>query len=165
MTTKLIHPLGPICDERTRVLILGSFPSVASMQAQQYYAYPRNQFWRLLGAVIGKPLAELEYGQRIPLVLKSGFGIWDVIGACERPGSLDSAIRNEQANDFAALFARYPQIERLALNGGKAGAYRRLLENLGKDVVVLPSSSPANATHTFEHKRAVWTSLLQQKKQ
>jgi hypoxanthine-DNA glycosylase len=160
MTERLIHPLGPVCDARTHTLILGSFPSVASMQARQYYAHPRNQFWRLLGAVIGQPLAELDYEQRVRAALNSGFGIWDVIGACERPGSLDSAIRNAQVNDFAGLLARHPHIQRLALNGGKAGQYRRLLAPFGKAMVVLPSSSPANATHSFDYKRSAWSRLL-----
>jgi hypoxanthine-DNA glycosylase len=157
---QLVHPLGPICDARTRVLILGSFPGVASLRARQYYGHPRNHFWRLLGAVIGEPLHEMEYSQRLPLVLASGFGVWDVIAACQREGSLDSSIKNEQPNDFAGLLARYPDIRRFALNGGKAARYRRVLEATGREVVVLPSSSPANATHSFERKLLLWKQSL-----
>jgi hypoxanthine-DNA glycosylase len=149
-----------VCDARTRILILGSFPSVASLAARQYYGHPRNHFWRLLGAVIGEPLHEMEYAKRLPLVRENGFGIWDVIAACSREGSLDSAIRAERPNDFAGLLKRYPDIAKLALNGGKAASYRRVLEGLGRQVVVLPSSSPANATYSFERKLAAWSESL-----
>ena len=155
-SSRMLNGLPAIIDAHTEQLILGSFPSVASLAAQQYYGHPRNQFWRLIGGVIGVALHELDYATRIARVLEHRIGIWDVIASCERSGSLDSAIRNEIPNDFAALFARCPNIARVALNGGKAGRYRRVVEAFGKPVIILPSSSPANATHSFAHKLAVW---------
>ena len=152
--------LPAIADVRTERLILGSFPSIASLAARQYYGHPQNQFWRLLGGVLDVELHALDYPARIACVLGHGVGIWDVIGACERSGSLDSAIKYEVPNDFAALLLRCPRIARVALNGGKAGRYRRVLESLGKTTVVLPSSSPANATHSFAYKLALWRERL-----
>ena len=157
---RILNGLPAIVDVHTERLILGSFPSVASLAAQQYYGHPQNQFWRLIGGVIGVALHQLDYATRIARVLEHRIGIWDVIASCERSGSLDSAIRNEVPNDFAALFARCPNIARVALNGGKAGRYRRVVETFGKPVVVLPSSSPANATHSFAHKLDVWREWL-----
>jgi TDG/mug DNA glycosylase family protein len=85
--------LPPAVDRRARVLILGSFPSAASLAAGQYYAHPQNQFWRVLGAVIERPLKEMDYSARIAAVQAAGIAIWDVYASCERAGSLDSAIR------------------------------------------------------------------------
>jgi hypothetical protein len=90
----VLRGFPPIIDGRTETLILGSFPSEASLAAGQYYAHPRNQFWRLLGALLGEPLAELDYGERAARVLAHRFGIWDVLDACRRPGSLDADIRD-----------------------------------------------------------------------
>ena len=160
VSSRILNGLPAIVDARTERLILGSFPSVASLAAQQYYGHPQNHFWRLVGGVIGVELHELDYATRIARVLEHRIGIWDVIASCERSGSLDSAIRNERPNDFASLFARFPNITRVALNGGKAGRYRRVVEAFGKPVFVLPSSSPANATHSFAHKLTVWREWL-----
>lgn len=157
----VLNGLPAIVDAHTERLILGSFPSVASLAAQQYYGHRQNQFWRLIGGVIGVALHERDYSERIACVLEHRIGIWDVIASCERAGSLDSAIRDEVPNDFAALFARCPNIARVALNGGKAGRYRRVVEVYGKPVVVLPSSSPANATHSFAYKLDVWRERLE----
>lgn len=155
-----LRGLAPIAGAATEILILGSFPSEASLRAQQYYGHPRNHFWKLLGAVLDVPLHVMPYSERVSCLLAHRIGVWDVIAACERAGSLDSAIRNEQANDFETLFAASPRVRLVALNGGKAGRYRRVFEALGKDVVVLPSSSPANATHSFDIKRSRWAALL-----
>lgn len=157
-----LHGLAPVHDADTRILILGSFPSEASLRARQYYGHPRNQFWRLLGGVIGEPLQELSYAERLARVRAHRFGIWDVIASCERQGSLDSAIRDAAVNDFAALFGCSPRICRIAFNGGKAASYRRLLAPLGKEMSILPSSSPANASWSFERKQAAWIECLRQ---
>src|SRR4051812_25626492 len=93
----------PVIDRNTHALILGSFPGAASLAAQQYYAHPRNQFWRLLSAVLGEDLVSLPYERRLKRVLAYHVGLWDVIAACEREGSLDSAIRHPRSNDFAVL--------------------------------------------------------------
>jgi hypoxanthine-DNA glycosylase len=156
--------LAPIGDERARVLILGSFPSEASLVAARYYGHPRNQFWRLVGSVIGVALHEMDYEQRVATLVAQRIAVWDVIARCERVGSLDSAIRAEVANDIAGLLRRWPRIATIAFNGGKAASYRRRVASLPEaaemSIVVLPSSSPANATHSFAVKEAAWRHAL-----
>ena len=150
----------PIIDRRTETLILGSFPSEASLAAGQYYAHPRNQFWRLLGALLGEPLAELAYAERAARVLAHRFGIWDVLDACRRPGSLDAAIRDARPNDFAALRRLAPRLERVLFNGGTAGRFARQFAAAGFATAVLPSSSPAHAGRSYEQKLALWQAAL-----
>jgi len=101
---------APIGDEGTHTLILGSFPGVASLAATQYYAHPRNQFWRLVGAAIGEDLHALAYDDRLARLVAHGIGLWDVLAACEREGSLDAAIRNASPNDFAVFHTRFPAL-------------------------------------------------------
>ena len=150
----------PIIARDTEILILGSFPSEASLAARQYYAHPRNQVWRLLGALLGEPLAELAYGDRKARVLAHRIGIWDVLGACRRSGSLDADIRDARPNDFAALRRRAPQLRRVLFNGGTAGRFARQFAAAGFATAVLPSSSPAHAGRSFEQKLAVWRAAL-----
>ena len=148
--------LPPVIAGHSRLLILGSFPGRASLQAQQYYGHPRNQFWRLLSALTGEDLAGLPYAQRLPRLLAHGFGLWDVLGACEREGSLDSNIRNAQANDFALLRQRCPALHTVAFNGQTSGKFAPLFAGAGFRTVVLPSSSPAHAMLSFDEKLAAW---------
>jgi len=156
--------LAPIGDRHARTLILGSFPSEASLAAQRYYDHPRNQFWRLLGGVVGEPLASMSYAERLERLAAHGIAVWDVIACCEREGSLDSAIRAEVANDLGGLLTRWPDVRLIAFNGGKAASYRRRVMALPEaarcQAVVLPSSSPANATHSFAVKQAAWIAAL-----
>ncbi len=150
----------PIIDRDTEALILGSFPSEASLAARQYYAHPRNQFWRLLGALLDEPLAELGYAERKVRVLAHRIGIWDVLDACRRPGSLDADIRDARPNDFAALRRRAPKLRRVLFNGGAAGRFARQFAASGFATAVLPSSSPAHAGRSFEQKLALWRAAL-----
>ena len=156
----ILTGLPPVIDSRARVLILGSFPSAASLAAQQYYAHPQNQFWRILGAVIAQPLKEMDYPERLAAVLAVGIGIWDVFASCERDGSLDSAIRNSVPNDLAALRKSAPALRRICFNGRMAARSIREVEALGLDAVVLPSTSPAHAGMSFEEKLARWRDAL-----
>jgi hypoxanthine-DNA glycosylase len=146
----------PVLDARVERLILGSFPSVASLDAGQYYAHPRNQFWRLLGALIGEPLADLDYELRLKRVLKKRVGIWDVISACERKGSLDSDIRQHRPNDFSRLYARAPKLRRVIFNGATAGKFAPAFAAAGFETCVAPSTSPAHAARSFEQKLVLW---------
>ena len=159
-----LHGLAPIGDERARVLILGSFPGEASLVAARYYGHPRNRFWHLIGSVIDVALIDLDYETRLARLIEHRIAVWDVIARCERIGSLDSAIRAEVANDIGGLLRRFRDIDTIAFNGGKAASYRRrvamLPEASGKSMVVLPSSSPANATHSLAIKEAAWRSAL-----
>jgi len=143
------------------VLVLGSFPSTASLTAQQYYAHPQNQFWRILGAVIEQPLKEMDYPARLAAVQAAGIAIWDVFASCERAGSLDSAIRNAVPNDLAALRKSAPELRRICFNGRTAARRIREVEAMGFEVRVLPSTSPAHAGMRFEEKLARWRAALQ----
>jgi hypoxanthine-DNA glycosylase len=143
------------------VLILGSFPSTASLSAQQYYAHPQNQFWRVLGAVIGQPLKEMDYPARVRAVQAAGIAIWDVFGSCERAGSLDSAIRDAQPNDLRTLQKSAPALRRICFNGRMAAKRIREVEALGFEASVLPSTSPAHAGMSFAEKLARWRAALQ----
>ena len=151
--------LPPVIDEHIRVLVLGSFPGEASLAAAQYYAHPRNQFWRLLSAVLEENLTALPYQQRLDRLLQRHIGLWDVIESCHRPGSLDSAIRNAQANQFDFLVQTCPHLKRVCFNGKTAGKLEPAFAAMGYETVVLPSSSPANAQFSFEQKLALWRSI------
>ncbi|MFO6420040.1 DNA-deoxyinosine glycosylase [Hylemonella sp. W303a] len=150
--------LAPIVGPETRLLVLGSFPSVASLRDQQYYAHPQNHFWKILQALWPEfPLPEVsDYAARCAWVRARGLGIWDVYASCERQGSLDSAIRDAVVNDFSALVATCPQLKVIAHNGGESFKHAKHTAALGLPVVRLPSSSPANASWSLERKRAAW---------
>jgi hypoxanthine-DNA glycosylase len=142
------------------VLILGSFPSTASLAAQQYYAHPQNQFWRILGALLDQPLQDMDYAARVSAVQNAGIAIWDVFASCERAGSLDSAIQNAVPNPLAKLQESAPALRRICFNGRTAARRIRELEALGFEAVTLPSTSPAHAGMTFEEKLARWRAAL-----
>lgn len=160
MASKVLRGLAPIIDERARVLILGSFPSEASLAARQYYAHKQNQFWNILGAILGQPLSGMDYAAKQAAVKAAGIAIWDVYESCERAGSLDSAIKNGKPNDFAALKKSAPAgrcgIQRVCFNGQAAGKFAPQLEALGFATLILPSTSSANATWSFERKLEAW---------
>lgn len=143
------------------MLILGSFPSTASLAARQYYAHPQNQFWRILGAVIEQPLKEMDYPARVAAVQAAGIAIWDVFASCERAGSLDTAIRDAVPNDLAVLGKSAPALRRVCFNGRMAARRVREVEALGFEALVLPSTSPAHAGMRFEEKLARWRVALQ----
>ena len=148
--------LPPVIDHRTRLLVLGSFPSVASLTAGQYYAHPRNQFWPLLSALWKLDLRALAYPKRLQEVLERGLGIWDVYAHCRREGSLDSAIRDAGFNDLAGLKQQVPGLQAVAHNGGESARAMKFTNTLGIRVWRLPSTSPANASWSFERKLAAW---------
>jgi TDG/mug DNA glycosylase family protein len=158
----LLSGFPPVLDHHTRILILGSFPGAASLAAEQYYAHPRNQFWRLLSAVLGEDLVPQPYPERLRRLLAHGVGLWDVLAACDREGSLDSAIRNAQSNDFAALKHRCPHLTRVCFNGKTSGKFQPVFAAAGFDTLVLPSSSPANAQLSFDEKLAAWQGIIRQ---
>ncbi|WP_324750586.1 DNA-deoxyinosine glycosylase [Sphingomonas sp. LY54] len=151
---------APFTDARTRLLVLGSLPGEMSLAAQRYYANPRNQFWRLIGAVIDVDLVPLSYEERLATLLRHRVGLWDVVGSALRPGSLDGAIREHEANPLAELAAGLPDLRAVAFNGGTSA--RLGMKELGADtpfaLVPLPSSSPA-FTLAFEIKLERWLTL------
>jgi hypoxanthine-DNA glycosylase len=156
-----LQGLAPVLDANTRVLVLGSFPGVASLRVQQYYGHPQNHFWKILGALWRLPLPVLPYPERVAALLDHGVGVWDVYGACEREGSLDANIRNAEVNDFAWVQRACPLLQAVAHNGGESFRHARHTEQLGLPVYKLPSTSPANASWSFERKLAAWSEVLQ----
>ncbi len=119
--------LAPIAPESASVLVLGSFPSAASLELGEYYGFARNHFWALLALAFGEGEPG-SWAGKLDLLKRRGVALWDVIAACDREGSLDGAIRNEEANDVLGLLADKPRVVRVALNGGKAAAsFRKLL--------------------------------------
>lgn len=173
-----LQGLPPLVDAQTRVLVLGSFPGVASLQAQQYYGHPRNHFWPIMVGVLNGFLGStacsdlvcsyqkclstvpVGYAQRCGWLLAHGVGLWDVYASCERQGSLDTAIRQPQVNDFAHILALCPRLQLMAHNGGESFKHARHTQALGVPVVKLPSTSPANASWSFERKLAAWQVAL-----
>ena len=152
--------LAPVIDAGVELLILGSFPSAASLAAGQYYAHPRNQFWLILSRILREPLVEMSYQKRLACVLAHRIGIWDVLGACEREGSLDTAIRRGKANDFSRLQRLAPRLTRVVFNGATAGRVAPQFVRSGYGVHVLPSTSPAHAARSLEQKLALWRRAL-----
>lgn len=157
----------PLVEQGVRALVLGSIPSVASLEKQQYYGKPQNAFWRIMGALFDAG-PELPYAERVVRLTAARVAVWDVIAACVRPGSLDSAIDMSSVvvNDFAALLRDYPSIATVCFNGRKAEEVfrRRVLPELevtGHELtfISLPSTSPAMASLNFEGKLARWRVL------
>ncbi|MFR1565487.1 MAG: DNA-deoxyinosine glycosylase [Christensenellales bacterium] len=132
-----------IADENSRALILGSMPSVRSLQLQQYYAHPQNRFWRVMFALAGREFSS-DYQEKKSVLAALRVALWDTIGECERVGSMDGNIKNAQPNDIAGLLEKYPDIVRIAANGGKsAETLKKFFPQIS--FVRLPSTSPANA--------------------
>jgi hypoxanthine-DNA glycosylase len=150
----------PVVDAATRLLVLGSLPGEESLARSQYYAHPRNHFWRLIGAVIGRDIVPLDYEARLAALLAAGIGLWDTVGTATRRGSLDAAIRLHGANDLAALAATLPALKAVAFNGGKSAALGRpqLAARPDLALIPLPSSSPA-FTLAFQEKLEAWMRL------
>ena len=147
-------------DSRTRVLVLGSLPGEISLARGQYYANTRNQFWRLIGEVIGRPLDGLAYGDRLAALKGAGVGLWDVIASAERSGSLDASIRAHRPNALSELASRLPELKAIGFNGGASAKIgQAVLAGQGPWALVpLPSSSPA-FTRAFDQKREAWMAL------
>ncbi|HEX8448807.1 MAG TPA: DNA-deoxyinosine glycosylase [Allosphingosinicella sp.] len=150
----------PVVDSRTRVLVLGSLPGEESLARSQYYANPRNHFWRLIGAVSGLDLVPLPYEARLRALVEARIGLWDTVRAATRRGSLDGAIRDHRANDLADLVGRLPELRAVGFNGGKSASLgaRQLAARPDLALIALPSSSPAY-TRPFEEKLAEWMRL------
>lgn len=147
---------APVMRADARVLIVGSMPGVASLDAQQYYAHPRNQFWALMYALFDTPM-EHEYAQRLRFLTKNRIALWDSTKACVREGSLDSNMKDIVLNDFSALFAACKDLRMVACNGAKAyELFLRTPQATGISVCKMPSTSPANAANSFESKKQAW---------
>jgi hypoxanthine-DNA glycosylase len=148
--------LPPVIARSTRLVVLGSFPGAASLAAQQYYAHPRNAFWPIVGSLLGVDLVALPYAARLKLLRARGVGLWDIYAACRRAGSLDQAIEDAEFNDLASLRRRAPGLSAVAHNGGESARARFAVAALGLQVFRLPSTSPANASWSFDRKCEAW---------
>ena len=155
-----LQGLPPVIGRGTKLVVLGSFPGVASLMACEYYAHPRNQFWPILSALWGLDLRALPYDRRLEEVRERGLGVWDVYAACRRQGSLDSAIQEAEFNDLASLKRRAPGLRGVAHNGGESARGMAHTRQLGLPVWRLPSTSPANASWSFERKHAAWRAVF-----
>jgi len=154
----LLTSFLPIIDEGSRILILGSMPGVESLKLQQYYAHPRNQFWKIIYDLFDTQVSSI-YAERTSFLKSKKLALWDVIENCYREGSLDSNIREEKVNDFSALFKAYPDLKMVMFNGGKAyDTYKKWLGFERPSEIAfrkLTSSSPAN-TKPYEVKLREW---------
>ena len=157
----LLHGLAPVIAPTARLVVLGSFPGAASLAAQRYYAYARNHFWPLLAALWSVDLVALPYDERLAALRERGVGVWDVYKSCRREGSLDSAIQNAERNDLQSLLRLAPGLRAIAHNGGESARSLPLTRALGVTVLKLPSSSPANASWSFERKLAAWRAAFE----
>lgn len=151
-----IFSFPPFIDDTSKILILGSIPGVKSLEKQQYYAHPQNKFWKIIFELFSENFTD-DYKERINILKKNHIAIWDVIDSCERKGSLDSEIKNEEANQIEELLEKYPNIKAIFCNGGKS--FKNLQKVLGKNfkipIFLLPSTSPLH-TISFEKKLEEW---------
>lgn len=153
---------GPIVNEKSSVLILGTIPSIESLRKQERYGHKSNQFWKIIFSLFNKPLPD-NYEDKNALLIEHNIAIWDVLQSCEGEGSLDSNIRNEKPNDFNAFFKQYPQIKHVFFTGKKAEEFYKRYVGFDKDrkYTTLPSPSPANAQMTLIEKTERWKVLLE----
>ena len=160
-----LYGLPAAVNGQTRMVVLGSFPGATSLARQQYYAHPQNAFWRILQAIWPSRREKISvdsYENRINWLLDKGIGLWDVYASCEREGSLDSAIQLPQVNDLDNLQRHCPDLRLIAHNGGESFRHAKYTRALGLPVYRLPSSSPANASWSFERKLAAWREVVAQ---
>jgi hypoxanthine-DNA glycosylase len=162
VSSEVLYGLPPIIDDRAQALILGNMPSVMSLGAQEYYANPRNAFWRITGEIFGFD-ASGPYDVRTAALTANGIAVWDVLRSCRRIGSLDSAVEPDSvvANDFGELIERYPDISRVFFNGAAAEKNFNRLVRVAPDFRYrrLPSTSPAQ-TMRYENKLAAWRDAI-----
>ncbi|MCD7862596.1 MAG: DNA-deoxyinosine glycosylase [Lachnospiraceae bacterium] len=157
---RLNHEFGPVFDECSRILILGSFPSVKSREQQFYYGHPQNRFWRVLAAVTDEVTPE-TIEEKKAFLKRNRIAVWDVIAQCDIIGSSDSSIRSVVPVDLPWLLEQ-TEIAQIYTNGGKAfELYQKyLLPLVGRDCVRLPSTSPANASYSLDRLTEEWRALL-----
>jgi hypoxanthine-DNA glycosylase len=156
---QLEHPFQPIVFKDTKILILGSFPSIQSFEKSFYYAHPRNQFWKILSELTGYPATTKD--QRIWLLKETKLGLWDMIRSCHRENSLDSSLEDEEVNDIATFLDEHPSIRKIAFTGRKSQKlYGLHFDYLGMETAYLPSPSAAYAKMNFHDKVEIYAKQL-----
>ena len=155
-----VHPFPPLFDEKSRILILGSFPSVKSREGQYFYHHPQNRFWKVLAAVLGVETPR-TIAEKSAMLHSHHIALWDVIGSCTIAGSSDSSIRDVVPNDLSAIFSG-AQIRAVFCNGGTSlRCYKRYAQQqTGFEAACLPSTSPANAGWSLERLTEAWRVIL-----
>lgn len=156
----ITHPIPPLYNENSKILILGSFPSVKSREQMFFYGHPQNRFWKVVSAIFGAKCPETTEEKRT-FILSSGIALWDVIGSCEITGSSDSSIKNVIANDLSPILAG-SKIERIFVNGKTAEKYynKYTKDVININAISLPSTSPANAAWSLEKLIDAWSVIL-----
>ncbi|MBR6729517.1 MAG: DNA-deoxyinosine glycosylase [Clostridia bacterium] len=157
----ITHPFPPLFNEESKILILGSFPSVKSREQEFFYGHPQNRFWQVLAAVFSDALPE-SIPEKKAFLYRHHIALWDVLAACDITGSADSSIKNAVANDLSEILDTAP-IQWIFVNGKTAEKYynRYIKSSLGRDAFCLPSTSPANAAWSPERLTAAWRVLLE----
>jgi TDG/mug DNA glycosylase family protein len=166
MNMARIHSFDPIEDKNAEILILGSMPGIASLAANQYYAHAQNSFWRIISELLQLDPAS-AYDARTQALKSARIALWDVLQSCTRDGSLDATIERDTqiANDFRTFFSTHSRITHVFFNGAKAEDFfkRHVLQNIDSSSISylrLPSTSPANASMSFEKKLSAWRIIL-----
>lgn len=155
------HTFAPVYDSHSRILILGSFPSVKSREQNFYYGHPQNRFWKVLSRITRWREPE-TIGEKKEMLLANRIAVWDVIASCDIAGSSDSSIRNVEINDFDRILLEAP-IQKIYANGAKAyDLYRKYaMEHTGREIIKLPSTSPANAAWNMERLCEAWKEIYE----
>jgi hypoxanthine-DNA glycosylase len=160
-----LNSFKPIVDKQCKILILGTMPGKESLRKHEYYGHPMNKFWNILFDLLGEKPSD-NYTDKINLLLKNHIALWDVLECCERESSSDSDIRNPIINNFDSFFKAYPGINHVFFNGKYAESqFRKYMK--GRDSLarlhckILPSTSPANNTITFQRKLDMWKAILE----
>jgi hypoxanthine-DNA glycosylase len=154
---------SPLIDNNTEIIVLGTIPGDKSIRTGEYYANPTNQFWKLIFHIFNSGIPVLNYDEKTKILLKNKIGLWDVLSKAHRQGSLDSNIQNEEFNDFEELFNNYPNIKTLVFNGQKPAEYYFMANHnvtQERQNYILPSTSSANTTKTFDAKLKEWSKVL-----
>ncbi len=156
-TSRIMHPFGPLYNSHSRVLILGSFPSVRSREQQFFYGHPQNRFWKVISVLYGEQVP-VTIPEKKKLILSHGLALWDSIASCVITGSSDASIRDVRANDLRVILDHCP-IEKIFCNGRKSHEmYQRFIQDdIQREAVCLPSTSPANAQFSLDRLIAAWS--------
>jgi hypoxanthine-DNA glycosylase len=158
----MISSFPAFVNSHTEILILGTMPGIASLEKQEYYAHPRNHFWKIIYTLFNNTPISVVFNEKIRFLQANRIGLWDVLKNCERKGSLDVHIKNQTENDFESLFQEFPGIIKIVFNGKESHRYfvNKFGQIEGVTYYVMPSTSPAN-TMSFENKLKVWLGCFQ----
>lgn len=155
------YSMPPVINDNCKILILGSLPGEKSLQLQEYYAHPQNQFWKIICSILNESMPN-SYDSKKQLLLSHNIALWDVVHSAQRENSsLDSQIKNAIPNDLESLLSEHKNIQRILLNGGKSNSlFRKHFKHLDIEAVSVPSTSPAYASMCIEEKINLWKNAI-----